>query len=90
MSFLFTFVTALYSLDWSYLFVLCYRGQSQNFYSCQAANAIKRTSQKPIHFLFTKSTEAQTGKGDDKRIRLCFEYTYTKIVQASMKSIVLL
>ena len=56
----------------------------------EKAYAIKRTSQKPIHFLFTKSTEAQTGKGDDKRIRLCFEYTYTKIVQASMKSIVLL
>ena len=36
----------------------------------------KELHKKPIHFLFTKSTEAQTGKGDDKRIRLCFETEY--------------
>ena len=39
-------MTALYPLDWSYRFVLCYHARSQSFYSCQAANAIKRTSRK--------------------------------------------
>ena len=48
-------------------------GKVKAFTAIKQPMQSKELHKKTIHFLFTKSTNAQTGKGDNKRIRFCFE-----------------
>ena len=81
----------LYTRSTGATFLFCATmGKVKTFTAVKQPMQSKELHKNRFTFCFTKSTEAQTGKGDDKRIRLCFEYTYTKIVQASMEGIVLL